>query len=62
MISHAYAEATPVLQYTMRGRLKDKIAIALEGEEVSQHFGHTTQFCVIELEAGKANLTGNIPL
>ncbi|MDD4664243.1 MAG: NifB/NifX family molybdenum-iron cluster-binding protein [Caldisericia bacterium] len=42
--------------------MKEKIAIALEGEEVSQHFGHTTQFCVIELEAGKANQTGNISL
>lgn len=42
--------------------MKERIAIALEGEEISQHFGHTTQFCVIELEAGKANQTGNISL
>ena len=42
--------------------MKERIAIALEGEEISQHFGHTSQFYIIELEAGKANHTVNLTL
>ena len=42
--------------------MKERIAIALEGEEISQHFGHTSQFYIIELEAGKANHTMNLTL
>ncbi len=42
--------------------MKERIAIALEGEEVSQHFGHTTHFCIIELEAGKSIQTEKLSL
>lgn len=42
--------------------MKERIAIALEGEMISQHFGHTEQFCIIEKEAGKFMNTGNISI
>mgnify|MGYP000915585430 CR=1 FL=1 len=42
--------------------MKERIAIALEGEKISQHFGHTEQFCIIEKDSGKFMNAGNISI
>jgi len=42
--------------------MKELIAIALEGEMISQHFGHTEQFCMVEKETGTVKKIGNISI